>query len=313
MLPSTDPLIRKLRPKIMRQNQSIIFEFILLGFQEKPEVDVVLFILFLLLYASTLVGNFLILAVICSNSTLHSPMYFFIANFSSLEVLLTSSVIPKILVSICTTYKAISYLGCLLQSFFYFSFGSTELLIMAIMSIDRYIAICKPLQYSTIMNHYMCACLGISCWCTGFILILLPAILMFQMKFCNSNIINHFFCDSKPLLRLSCTDSSIIATINFVISTVIVLSSLMTVLFTYIHIIVTIVRMSSVTGRQKSFSTCVSHLMLVALAYGGTIFIYVVPNQRYALDKNKSVAVLNIFVTPVISPFIFTLRNKNFS
>uniref|UniRef100_A0A452VKU4 Olfactory receptor n=1 Tax=Ursus maritimus TaxID=29073 RepID=A0A452VKU4_URSMA len=283
-------------------NVSII-EFILLGFQNEKEVEILLFSA-LLMYMTSLIGNTMIILLVCGDYRLHSPMYFFVANLSFLEVAITSTVVPKMLANTFSHTKAISFVGCLTQSFFYFLLGSTEFFILAVMSFDRYIAICNPLRYAIIMNKQTCVLLLLGSYVGAFLSILAPSILTGSLPFCGPNIINHFFCDSGPVLKLVCADISLAELADFISSAVLLLG------VSYMYIIITILRIPSVQGRQKAFSTCVSHITVVTLYYGSSIFIYVRPKKGNVLDVNKFATVLNTIVTPMLNPFIYSLRNE---
>uniref|UniRef100_A0A452QDB3 Olfactory receptor n=1 Tax=Ursus americanus TaxID=9643 RepID=A0A452QDB3_URSAM len=291
----------------MGGTQIIIIEFILLGFQNEKEVEILLFSAFLLMYMTSLIGNTMIILLVCGDYRLHSPMYFFVANLSFLEVAITSTVM---LANTFSVTKAISFVGCLTQSFFYFLLGSTEFFILAVMSFDRYIAICNPLRYAIIMNKQTCVLLLLGSYMGAFLSILAPSILTGSLPFCGPNIINHFFCDSGPVLKLVCADISLAELADFISSAVLLLGSLLLTGVSYMYIIITILKIPSVQGRQKAFSTCVSHITVVTLYYGSSIFIYVRPKKGNVLDVNKFATVLNTIVTPMLNPFIYSLRNE---
>ena len=292
-----------------QRNKTMVTEFILLGFQNGKEVETLLFSAFLLMYMTSLIGNTMIILLVCVDYRLHSPMYFFVANLSFLEVAITSTVVPKMLANTFSLTKAISFVGCLTQSFFYFLLGSTEFFILAVMSFDRYVAICHPLRYAIIMNKQTCISLLLGSYVGAFLSILVSSILTAPLPFCGPNVINHFFCDSAPVL-LVCADISLAELADFVSSAVLLLGSLLLTGVSYTYIIVTIFRIPSVQGRQKSFSTCVSHITVVTLYYGSSIFIYVRPQKGNVMDVNKFATVLNTIVTPMLNPFIYSLRNE---
>uniref|UniRef100_H0XV04 Olfactory receptor n=1 Tax=Otolemur garnettii TaxID=30611 RepID=H0XV04_OTOGA len=292
------------------RNETQVTEFILLGFQNEKEVEMLLFFTFLLMYMISLLGNTMIILLVCCDYRLHSPMYFFVVNLSFLEVAITSTVVPKMLTNIFSLTKTISFVGCLTQSFFYFLLGSTEFFILAVMSFDRYVAICNPLKYAVIMNRQMCIMLLLGSYVGGFLSILGSSILTAALPFCGPNVINHFFCDSAPVLKLVCADVSLVELTDFISSAVLLLGSLLLTGVSYIYIIITILRIPSVQGRQKAFSTCASHITVVALYYGSSIFIYVRPQKGNVTDVNKFATVLNTIVTPMLNPFIYSLRNE---
>ncbi|XP_039078473.1 olfactory receptor 6M1-like [Hyaena hyaena] len=292
------------------KNKTKVTEFILLGFQNDNEIEIFLFSVFLLMYMTSLIGNTMIILLVCGDYRLHSPMYFFIANLSFIEVAITSTVVPKMLVNIFSITKAISFVGCLIQSVFYFLLGSTEFFILAVMSFDRYVAICNPLMYTNIMNKETCIMLLLGSYLGAFLSMLVPSILTVPIVFCGPNKIHHFFCDRGPVLKLACTDISLAELADFISSAVLLLGSLLLTGVSYTYIVITIFRIPSVQGRQKAFSTCVSHITVVSLYYGSSIFLYVRPKKGEAININKFATVLNTIVTPMLNPFIYTLRNK---
>uniref|UniRef100_A0A8C3WP35 Olfactory receptor n=1 Tax=Catagonus wagneri TaxID=51154 RepID=A0A8C3WP35_9CETA len=292
-------------------NTTIITEFLLVGFPDDQVLQgLFIFLAFLLMYLTSLIGNIMIVLLVCVDNRLHSPMYFFVANLSFLEVAITSTVVPKMLANTFSLTKAISFKDCLTQSFFYFFFGSTEFFILAVMSFDRYVAICNPLRYTTILNKQTCMLLLLGSYVGAFLSILASSILTAPLPFCGPNVINHFFCDSAPVLKLVCADISPAELADFVSSAVLLLGSLFLTGVSYTCIIITILKIPSVQGRQKAFSTCVSHITVVTLYYGSSIFIYVRPKKGNVMDVNKFATVLNTVVTPVLNPFIYSLRNK---
>lgn len=291
-------------------NKSIVTEFILLGFQSMHSVEILLFLAFFLIYALNIVGNVTIIALVLTSRQLQVPMYFFLSNLSFLELTITSTVMPKMLVNMVTGKKTISFVGCLTQSFFYFLMGSTEFFILAVMSFDRYLAICYPLRYASIMSNKVCFQLLLGSWVGGFLIILVPSIVTAGLPFCGPNRVNHFFCDSAPLLKLVCADTSLAEQVDFGTSCILLLGSLLITVVSYIYIIIAVLKMPTAQGRQKAFSTCASHITVVTLYYGSSIFIYVRPSKGNVLDFNKMGTVLNTMVTPMLNPFIYSLRNE---
>ncbi|XP_069488844.1 olfactory receptor 6M1-like [Ambystoma mexicanum] len=290
-------------------NQTTVKEFLLMGLTSSHKHDLYLFPFILLIYLIVLTGNLFIIVLIIADYQLHIPMYYFITNFSFLEIMIATIVVPKTLSTLLSQDRSISFAGCLSQSYLYFLIGTVELLLLAVMSLDRYVAICSPLRYMTIMTQRMCFYLIFACWIGGVLSTSIPTVLKVRLPFCGPNRINHFFCDAGPLLKLSCADTTLIELIDFILFSLVTLTSFMMTLVSYAYIIGTILQIKTVTGRQKAFSTCVSHITIIALGYGSTIFIYVTPKQDNSLKYNKMVSVLTIFVTPVLSPFIFSLRN----
>ncbi|XP_062992713.1 olfactory receptor 6M1-like [Elgaria multicarinata webbii] len=294
----------------MRNQTRTVTEFMLLGFSGNKTVEVTVFTLFFISYTIALVGNLTIITLVWCDNSLHTPMYIFIANLSFLEAIYTTAVIPKMLVNLMSQRKSISFNSCILQAYIYFSAGSTEFFLLAVMSFDRYIAICNPLRYASIMSTHFCLQLTAASWMWGFFSVIPPALLVGELPFCGPNAINHFFCDVDPLLKLACFETRNIAMINIFNAALLHLSSLMVTGVSYMFIISTVVRIPSAEGRQKALSTCASHLIVVTLFYGSSIFIYVQPQKRHSLDLNKVASILNTVITPLLNPFIYSLRNK---
>ncbi|XP_059587332.1 olfactory receptor 6E1-like [Alligator mississippiensis] len=292
------------------QNQTAVTEFILLGFTETRWLQILLFLALLFTYLLTMTGNIVIITITLVDRRLHTPMYFFLRNFSVLEIGFTSVVIPKMLSNLLSVRKTISVVACFIQLFFYFFLGVTEFFLLATMSFDRYVAICNPLRYPVIMNSRLCIQLVMICWLGSLPSVLITAIIISQLPFCGSNVIDHFFCDNLPLLKLACADTRLIELINFILAVIILLGTLVITAVSYIHIISTILRLPSAKERQRAFSTCSSHIIVVTMFYGSCIFMYVRPTRARGLDLNKGVAILNTVVTPLLNPFIYSLRNK---
>ncbi|XP_025739152.1 olfactory receptor 6C75 [Callorhinus ursinus] len=292
------------------RNLTAVTEFILLGFTNDPQWQVVLFIFLLVTYMLSVTGNLIIITLTLSDPNLQTPMYFFLRNFSFLEISFTSVCIPRFLVTITTRDRTITYNGCVTQLFFFIFLGVTEFYLLAAMSYDRYVAICKPLHYMTIMSSRVCILLVFSSWLAGFLVIFPPIILLLQLDFCASNIIDHFICDSSPLLQLSCTNTRFLELMAFFLAVVTLMVTLTLVILSYTYIIWTILRIPSTSQRKKAFSTCSSHMIVVSLSYGSCIFMYIKPSARERVTLNKGVAVLNTSVAPLLNPFIYTLRNQ---
>ncbi|XP_010987750.3 olfactory receptor 6E1 [Camelus dromedarius] len=292
-------------------NLTTVTEVILLGLSDACELQMLIFLGLLLTYLLTLLGNLLIVVITLMDRRLHTPMYYFLRNFVVLEIWFTSVIFPKMLTNILTGHKTISLAGCLLQSFLYFFLGTTEFFLLAVMSFDRYVAICNPLRYVTIMNKRVCVQLVLCSWMTGFLVIIIPSLIIFQQPFCGPNVINHFFCDNFPLLELICADTSLIELLGFIMANLSLLGTLSVTATCYGHILHTILHIPSAKERQKAFSTCSSHITVVSLFYGSCIFMYVRSGKgSHGEDRNKVVALLNTVVTPMLNPFIYTLRNK---
>ncbi|XP_005397301.1 PREDICTED: olfactory receptor 6C75 [Chinchilla lanigera] len=292
------------------KNTTAVTEFILLGLTSDPRWHVVLFIFLLAAYLLSVTGNLLIITLTLADHNLQTPMYFFLRNFSFLEISFTSVCIPRFLVTLVTGDRSISYNACVAQLFFFIFLGVTEFYLLAAMSYDRYVAICKPLHYTTIMSSRVCVLLVFSSWLAGFLIIFPPIILLLQLNFCASNIIDHFICDASPILQLSCTDTQFLELMAFFLAVVTLMVTLTLVTVSYTNIIRTILKIPSANQRKKAFSTCSSHMIVVSLSYGSCIFMYIKPSARERVTLSKGVAVLNTSVAPLLNPFIYTLRNQ---
>ncbi|XP_062993189.1 olfactory receptor 6E1-like [Elgaria multicarinata webbii] len=292
------------------QNSTMVREFILLGFTHNRRLEIFLFFFLFITYLLTILGNTVIIVITLMSHHLYTPMYFFLRHFAILEIGFTTAVIPKALANIALGHKAISLHGCFTQFFLYFVLGTTEFFLLAVMSIDRYVAICNPLHYPTIMSDKICSLLVLGSWIGGLFLIIGPAVALLQMPFCGPNIINHFFCDNGPLIKLVCVDTSVLQLMDFIIATLSLFGTLAINIASYGNIISTILHIPSTTGRQKAFSTCASHITVVSITYGSCIFMYIKPKGNSNLDFGKMVAVLNTVVSPLLNPFIYCLRNK---
>ncbi|XP_043419187.1 olfactory receptor 6C4-like [Prionailurus viverrinus] len=285
-------------------------EFILLGFTNQPEVQIVIFIFLLLTYVISVLGNLTIIILTQVHPHLQTPMYFFLRNFSFLEISFTSIFIPRFLTSVTTGNKVISFAGCFIQYFFAIFLGATEFYLLASMSYDRYVAICKPLHYLTIMSNRVCIQLVFCSWLGGLLAILPPITLMSQVDFCASNVLNHYYCDYGPLLELACSDTSLLEQMVIFVAVVTLVVTLVLVTFSYTYIIKTILRIPSAQQRTKAFSTCSSHMIVISLSYGSCMFMYINPSAKEEGAFNKGIAVLITSITPLLNPFIYTLRNQ---
>lgn len=292
------------------ENQTMVKEFILLGFSGICEIKVLVFLTLFLTYMLTLMGNILIIALVWNDYRLHMPMYWFLCNLSFSGIWFTTVIIPKMMLNILLDTRTISFFGCLMQTYFYFFLGTSDYILVAVMSFDRYVAICNPLRYSVVMDGWFTFQLALGTWIGAFLSVLYPAIVFFQLPFCGPNVINHFFCDIIPVLKLACTDTILLEMLSFVSSSIVVLGSLLLTTVSYVYIITTILHIPSATGRQKAFSTCVSHITVASIFYGCSIFMYILPEKSHASWFYKVVAFLHTVVTPLLNPFIYTLRNK---
>ncbi|KYO28119.1 olfactory receptor 5G9 [Alligator mississippiensis] len=293
------------------RNYTMVTEFILMGLTEQPDMKVILFVIFLLMYTVTLVGNIGIIIVIHSDLRLHTSMYFFLNSLSVVDICFSSVIVPRTLVNFVAEKRTISFAGCTGQAFFYIVFVTAECFLLAAMAYDRYMAICNPLVYTAVVTRRLCIQLVAGSYIGGIVNSVIQMTFIVRMPFCNSNIINHFFCDVPPLLSLSCSNTYINEMILFALAGVIELSTIFTILISYMFIFLTILRMHSSEGRHKAFSTCASHLTAVTLLYGTTIFMYLRPSSSYSLNTDKVVSVFYTVVIPMLNPLIYSLRNKD--
>lgn len=289
-------------------NQTIT-EFVLLGFYVKAELHLLLFIVFTVIYASIILGNMLIIVAVVSSQRLHTPMYFFLANLSFLEILYTSSVVPKMLEGFLQE-AAISVAGCLLQFFIFGSLAPAECFLLAVMAYDRYLAICYPLRYPLLMGPRWCLGLVVIAWLSGFMVDGLVVALMAQLRFCGRNHIDHFYCDFMPLMSLACSDPSVAQMTTFILSVVCLTVPFGLILTSYGRIVVAVLRVPAGASRRKAFSTCSSHLAVVSTFYGSLMVLYIAPSAVHSQLLTKVFALLYTVVTPVFNPVIYTLRNK---
>lgn len=294
-------------------NNSEITEFIFLGLTQSPELQALLFGIFLLIYLISVIGNLGLIMLIHTSSQLHTPMYFFLSNLAFVDFCYTSFVTPNTLVNFLQEIKRISLPACATQLCCFIMFVVCEVYMLSVMAYDRYVAICNPLLYTIIMNRRVCIQMVVSIYVYGFSVGLLQAVLTFHLSFCNSNIINHFYCDDVPLVGLACHKThykDIKELVLFTLAGFNTLFSLLIVLISYIFILFTILRINSAEGRQKAFSTCASHLTSITIFYGTIIFMYMQPKTSHSLDTDKIASVFYIVVTPMLNPLIYSLRNQ---
>ncbi|XP_044840758.1 olfactory receptor 12-like [Mauremys mutica] len=292
-------------------NHTEVTEFILLGFGRGPGLQVVPFVMFLVIYIITVLGNTILVLTITANSRLHTPMYFLLMNLSLLDLCYSSAIAPRAAVNFLTDAKIISYRGCATQLFFFALFVSTEAFILTAMAYDRYTAICNPLLYSTTMSKPVCIQLVMGSYLCASVNAMVQTSFTFTLRFCGSNEIDHFFCDVPPLLTLSCTDTYINQMVLFALSSVIIVSTALIILVSYVYIISAVLQTRCATGRHKTFSTCTSHIVAVSLFYGTVFFMYAQPSSLSFPDQSKVVSVFYTLVIPMLNPFIYSLRNKD--
>ncbi|XP_030395605.1 olfactory receptor 1020-like [Gopherus evgoodei] len=291
-------------------NQTSITEFILLGFGDLPELQILLFLLFLVIYIMTMTGNILIMALVVADRHLHTPMYFFLGNLSCLETCYTSTILPRMLAGPLTGDRTISFNGCVTQYYLFGSLLATECLLLSVMSYDRYLAICNPLHYAARMSGRVCLQFAGGSWIGGFLGNSITTLSISQLTFCGPNGIDHFFCDLIPVVKLSCNDPHLMETLAFILSFLFALVPFLLTLMSYICIITTILRIPSTTGRQKAFSTCSSHLTVVSIYYATLLIVYMFPTTDILNDFKKVLSVVYAVLTPLINPLIYSLRNK---
>ncbi|KAM8932239.1 olfactory receptor 5V1-like [Lycaon pictus] len=291
-------------------NQTDVTEFIFLGFSNHPKLQGLFFLVFLIIYLTTLLGNMLIITATKISLALHTPMYYFLSNLSFLDVCYTSTTIPVMLVNFFHRKKTISYEGCLSQIFFLVTCTGTECVLLAAMAYDRYVAICHPLQYPVLMSVKVCVFLVTGSWLCGLVNSVIHTVLAATLSLCGPNQISHFLCDIPLLLELSCSDTSLNESVLHLASATIGLSPCLFTGVSYILIISAILRIPSAQGRNKAFSTCASHLTVVVIFYGMANFNYDKPREGYSLDIDILVSVLFCVVTPMLNPIIYSLRNK---
>ncbi|XP_053902639.1 olfactory receptor 6N1-like [Malaclemys terrapin pileata] len=293
-----------------QRNQTPVTEFILLGFGDLPDLQILLFLMFLVIYMATVAGNMLITALVVADQHLHTPMYFFLGNLSCLETCYTSTLLPRMLVSLLTGDKTISFSGCLSQLYFFSALAGTECYLLAAMSYDRYLAICKPLHYSTLMNNRFCLQLAAGSWLNGCLAITIFGLFLSQLTFCGLNEIDHFYCYPIPLMELSCSDTHLSLLVDFIIAGLFTLPPFLLTLMSYVFILASIMRIPSTTGRQKAFSTCSSHLTVVTIFYGTLMIFYMLPKGDTLRDLKKVLSLCFTVLTPLVNPLIYSLRNR---
>ncbi|KAG9464729.1 olfactory receptor 1500-like [Eleutherodactylus coqui] len=295
----------------LESNQTAFTEFFLLGFQISQCFRISLFCLFFVIYFGTICGNLLIITLVSTSKTLHTPMYFFIAQLSISDILVITDIVPNLLHILLNNGGTITLINCITQFYFLCAPEAFECFLLAVMSYDRYVAICNPLRYSTIMTSGHCVILAIICWLFGFSIILIYIIKTAKLNFCGPNIIDHLFCDIVPLLDLSCSDTFIIHLEIYVMGVPIILIPTSIIVMSYTYIVLTVLRIPSSTGRHKAFSTCSSHLIVVSIFYWTIFCVYVVPTKGLTLTMSKILSLLYTVLTPLVNPIVYSLRNKD--
>ncbi|XP_042329614.1 olfactory receptor 5B21-like [Sceloporus undulatus] len=290
-----------------RENQTYVTQFILLGFRDLKNLQILLFLGFLVIYIATIVGNLLILVLVVVDQHLHTPMYFFLGNLACLEVCYSSALNPLLLSTLLSNGKAITFSSCFLQLYLFGYCLGAECYLLSVMSYDRYLAVCKPLHYTTIMNTRKCIQLAAISWTNGFIGISIIMVVMLQLTYCGPNEIDHYFCDTVPLKKLSCSNTDVVEHVNLILLFIYTMPPFLVTLASYVYILRTILRIPSLIGQQKAFSTCSSHLSVVSIYYGSVIIVYLLPPSS---SMNKIFSLLYTILPPLANPLIYSLRNK---
>ncbi|XP_005408142.1 PREDICTED: olfactory receptor 8H1-like [Chinchilla lanigera] len=293
-----------------RKNSTSVPDFILLGLADSAEAQLLLFLLFLFIYLVTVLGNAGMMLLIRLDAQLHTPMYFFLTHLSFLDLSYSSVITPRTLQNLLASSKSISFLGCFTQMFFFVIFIAAECFLLSSMAYDRYVAICNPLHYPVVMSTRLCRALLAGSYMIGSVDATVNAVCMSRLHFCNSNVIQHFFCDLSPVLALSCSDTYGVELMILILAGSNLVVSLVTISGSYVFILSTILKISSTAGKKKAFSTCASHLLGVTIFYGTMIFTYLKPKQSYSLGKDQVASVFYTIVIPMLNPLIYSLRNK---
>ncbi|XP_037670981.1 olfactory receptor 8H1-like [Choloepus didactylus] len=292
------------------RNNTNVLDFILVGLTDSEVIQQVLFMLFLLIYLITMLGNAGMILIIRLDLQLHTPMYFFLSHLSFLDLCYSTAITPKTLENLLNSNKYISFMGCFTQMSFFFFLGVTEFFLLSSMAYDRYVAICNPLTYPVVMSRRFCGALITGSYVIGFTESLVNVVYMNSLHFCKSTVIHHFFCDTIPILALSCTDTRDTEIMILIFSCFNVMVSLITISVSYGSILSTIMKINSTSGKRKAFSTCASHFLGVTIFYSTTIFTYLKPKQSYSLGRDQVASVFYTIVIPMLNPLIYSLRNK---
>ncbi|XP_036921592.1 olfactory receptor 13-like [Sturnira hondurensis] len=294
----------------MGGNQTSVTEFLLVGFPLTPRMQLLLFGLFSAFYAFTLLGNGVILGLISLDSRLHTPMYFFLSQLATVDIAYACNTVPQMLVNLLSPAQLISFAGCMTQTFLFLIFALTECLLLMVMSYDRYVAICLPLRYSIIMNWRVCLTLAVTCWTVGILLSLVDMVLLLPLPFCGPQKVNHFFCEILAVLKLACADTHFNEVVVMAVAALGLLGPVSAIVVSYGHILWAALKIRSMEGRQKAFSTCSSHLCVVGLFYGTAIFMYVGPQHGDPEKQRKYLLLFHSIFNPMLNPMIYSLRNR---
>ncbi|KAM5171560.1 olfactory receptor 1M1-like [Mantella aurantiaca] len=293
-----------------RKNLTSITKIHLLGFQSPHRLRFLIFFLFLFIYCATICANLLIIILVSYSKSLHSPMYFFLTQLSVSEILLSTDIFPNMLHDVLVKDTQISISGCITQFYFFCVSVASECLLLTVMCYDRYLAICKPLHYSLLMSVRFCWIMIITCWTSIVLMVMSYILVISQLQFCGLNVVDHYFCDLDPILQLSCSDITNIQIESTVLNAFIAVIPFCIIIVSYVYIIITIFKIPSITGRQKVFSTCSSHLTVVCIFYGTLVCVYLVPSKGQSWDISKFLSLLYTVGTPLMNPIIYSLRNK---
>ncbi|XP_055274686.1 putative olfactory receptor 2B8 [Moschus berezovskii] len=298
--------------KVMEQkNRSSFAGFILRGFSDRLELELVLFVVLLIFYIFTLLGNTTIIALSYLDPRLHTPMYFFLSNLSFLDMCYTTSIVPQLLFNLSGADKSISFGGCVVQMYISLALGCTECILLGVMAIDRYAAVCRPLHYTVIMHPGLCALMASASWIIGFANSLLQTVLVFLLPRCGRNKLDHFFCEIPPFLKLACVDTTMNLYVTFFGSVIILLTPVSLIMFSYGRIVRAVLRIKSTAGQRKAFGTCGSHLTVVSLFFGTAIYVYFQPSSNNSQDQDKFMSLFYTVIIPMTNPLIYTLRNRD--
>ncbi|XP_012789591.2 olfactory receptor 7A17-like [Sorex araneus] len=293
------------------QNDTGFSEFLLLGLAKEQELQPLIFGIFLSMYLITVLGNLLIILAVSSDPHLHTPMYFFLSNLSFVDICFTSTTVPKMLQNIQTHSKAITYAGCITQMYFFILFAAMDIFLLAVMAIDRYVAICHPLHYTVIMNPRLCGLLVLGSWALSALNSLIENLLILRLSFCEDLEISHFFCDFNKVLQLACSDTFLNDVVKYSVVVVMGGGPFIGILYSYSKIVSSIRAISSAQGKYKAFSTCASHLSVVSLFFCTSIGVYLSSAMTQSSQSNAIASVMYTVVTPMLNPFIYSLRNKD--
>ncbi|XP_015746525.1 olfactory receptor 2A12-like [Python bivittatus] len=293
------------------RNQTSVTEFLLLGLSRSLKIRLLLLGLFSVVYALTLVGNAIILMLVWLDARLHTPMYFFLSHLACVDICYTSSTVPQMLANLQSPRQTISLAACAIQMHIFLALAITECILLAVMAYDRYVAICHPLHYVFLMNKTVCMKLAMTCWTSGFFLPVIHSVLTWQLPFCGSNLIDHFFCEMPALVKLACADTQMVQKVTSVGCIFTLLIPISFILMTYIRILATILKIQSAQKQRKAFSTCGSHMTVVVLFYGSAIFMYMRPESSHSPGQDKIVSLFYSIVTPIFNPMIYCLRSKD--